>query len=83
VQGFSGLLGLATVALEALLSVEATALSGFGLFSGVSFGLGHGFLSITITWILDRKETMSHRVSISTGRLKMATEPLGISIIPL
>jgi hypothetical protein len=33
-QGFSGLLRLATVAFEAFLSVAATALSGFSLFSG-------------------------------------------------
>jgi hypothetical protein len=45
-QGFDGLLCLATVAIEALLSVEATALSSFGLFAGVSFGLGHGDLLI-------------------------------------
>ena len=45
-QGFDGLLCLATVAIEALLSVEATALSSFGLFAGVSFGLGPGDLLI-------------------------------------
>ena len=78
-QGLGGLLGLATVAIEALLSVEATALSGFGLFVGVSFRGGHDdLLSIAITRILDRKETMSHRVSISPCRLKTATEPLCI-----
>jgi hypothetical protein len=78
-QGFGGLLGVATVPFEALLRVEATAPSGFGLFSGVSFSLGHAdLLSIAITWILDRKETMSHRVSISPCRLKTATEPLCI-----
>jgi hypothetical protein len=37
-QGLSGLLRVATVALETLLGVTATAHSGFGLFSGVSFG---------------------------------------------
>jgi hypothetical protein len=78
-QGLGGLLRLATVALEALLSVEATAPAGFGLVSGVSVGLGHdNRLSIVITRILDRKETMSHRVAISTCRLKTATEPLCI-----
>jgi hypothetical protein len=45
-QSLGGLLRLATVALEALLSVEATAPSGFSLFSGVSFGLGHDHLLI-------------------------------------
>ncbi|HZC00619.1 MAG TPA: hypothetical protein VE844_04430 [Gammaproteobacteria bacterium] len=45
-QSIGGLLRLATVALEALLSVEATAPSGFSLFSGVSFGLGHDHLLI-------------------------------------
>jgi hypothetical protein len=65
-QGLGGLLRLATVALEALLSVEATALSGFGLFSSVSFGLGHAdLLCIVMSSIPDRKETMSPDVSIS------------------
>jgi putative ABC transport system substrate-binding protein len=65
-QGLGGLLRLATVTLEALLSVEATALSGFGWLSSVSFGLGHDdLLSIALTRILDRKEIMSHLVSIS------------------
>jgi hypothetical protein len=39
-QGLGSLLGLAPVAFEALQSVLATALSGFSLFSGVSFGWG-------------------------------------------
>src|SRR5206468_11899148 len=40
-QGLGGLLCLATVAIEALLSVMAAALSGFGLFFRVSFRWGH------------------------------------------
>src|SRR5688500_6587785 len=65
-EGFSSLLRLAPVALEALLGVAATAHSGFGLFSGVSFGWGHADLvCIVMRSIPDRKETMSHRVSMS------------------
>jgi len=49
-QGLGGLLGLATVALEVLLSVEAAAPSGFGLFSGLSFRWGHdAFLCIEMS----------------------------------
>jgi hypothetical protein len=49
-QGFDGLWCLATVAIEALLSVEATAPSSFSLFAGVSFGLGHAdFLYIVMS----------------------------------
>jgi hypothetical protein len=40
-QGFGGLLRLATVTLEALLSVVAASSSGFGLFFDVSFRWGH------------------------------------------
>jgi hypothetical protein len=61
-QGLGGLLGLAPIALKALLSIAAAALSGFGLFSGVSFGWGHdALLCIVMNLILDTKETMSHR----------------------
>jgi hypothetical protein len=66
-QGFGSLLGLATVALEALLSIEAAAPSGFGLFSSLSFSLGHddclriGINSIPV-WM---KEPMSPLASIS------------------
>jgi hypothetical protein len=68
-QGFGGLLGLAPVALKAILSVAAAALSGFGLFSGISFGWGHDdLLGIGMSSVLDTKETMSHGVSISECR---------------
>jgi hypothetical protein len=61
-QGLGGLLGLAPIALKALLSIAAAALSGFGLFSGVSFSWGHDdLLCIVMNLILDTKETMSHR----------------------
>ena len=75
-QGLSSLLRLATVALEALLSVEATALSGFSLFFGVSFGLGHDdLLCIGMRSIRDTKETMPRCVSISARRLKARNCP--------
>src|SRR5687768_11159068 len=65
-EGFGSLLRLAPVALEALLGVAATAHSGFGLFSGVSFGWGHADLvCIVMRSIPDIRETMSHRVSMS------------------
>src|SRR5688500_18235457 len=65
-EGFGSLLRLAPVALEALLGVAATAHSGFSLFSGVSFGWGHADLvCIVMRSILDIRETMSHRVSMS------------------
>jgi hypothetical protein len=40
-QALGGLFGLAPVTLEALLSVVAAALSGFGLFFGVAFRWRH------------------------------------------
>jgi hypothetical protein len=43
-QGFGGLLRLAPVAVETLLSVAMIALSGFGMFFGLSFGRGHADL---------------------------------------
>jgi hypothetical protein len=75
-QGLGGLLGLATVTLEALLSVEAAARSGFGLFFGVSFGWGHDdLLCLIMSSILDIKETMPHRVSISARHFKGRNQP--------
>src|SRR6266481_1337395 len=66
-QGFGGLLRLVPIAVEALLSVTTAALSGFGLFFRVSFGLGHdALLRIVIISLPDIKETMSHLVSISS-----------------
>jgi len=41
-------LGLGALWLEAFLGFEATALSGFGLFFGISFGYGHGKLLRTV-----------------------------------
>src|SRR5687768_3359915 len=65
-EGFGSLLRLAPVALEALLGVAAPAHSGFGLFSGVSFGWGHADLvCIVMRSIPDIRETMSHRDSMS------------------
>ena len=62
-QSFGGLLGLAPVALKALLGVSAAAQSGVGLFSGVSFGWGDdALLCIVMNLILDTKETVSPRV---------------------
>jgi hypothetical protein len=60
-------LGLTTVTLEAFLSLVAAALSGFGLFFGVSFRSGHDdFLCIVISSIpVSMKETMSYLASIS------------------
>jgi hypothetical protein len=43
-EGLDGTLRLGMVALEAFRSSAATALSGFGLFFGVSFASGHGAL---------------------------------------
>jgi hypothetical protein len=58
---------LVPIAVEALLSVTTAALSGFGLFFRVSFGLGHdALLRIVIISRPDIKETMSHLVSISS-----------------
>src|SRR5437773_10141119 len=66
-QGLGGLLCLATVAIEALLSVMAAALSGFGLFFRVSFRWGHDdLLRIVMSPIPTyMKETMSHLASTS------------------
>src|SRR3989454_3050721 len=67
VQGFGGLLRLVPITVEALLSVTTAALSGFGVFFRVSFGLGHdALLRIVIISRPDIKETMSHLVSISS-----------------
>jgi hypothetical protein len=71
-EGLSGLLPLATIALEALLSVSAATVSGFGLFFGISFEWGHD------DFLVDRdpfdsgidKETLSHRMSISSQPTK-------------
>src|SRR6266478_2470312 len=66
-QGFGGMLRLVPIAVEALLSVTTAALSGFGLFFRVSFGLGHdALLCIVIISLPDIKATMSHLVSISS-----------------
>src|SRR5438093_1302106 len=65
--GFGGLLRLVPITVEALLSVTAAALSGFGVFFRVSFGLGHdALLRIVIISLPDIKETMSHLVSIAS-----------------
>src|SRR2546430_7922304 len=66
-QGFGGLLRLVPITVEALLSVTTAALSGFGVFFRVSFGLGHdALLRIVIISRPDIKETRSHLVSISS-----------------
>ena len=41
-EGFDVALSLSLLALRTFLSMETTTLDGFGLFSGVSFGRGHG-----------------------------------------
>src|SRR2546430_5826217 len=66
-QGFGGLLRLVPITVAALLSVTTAALSGFGVFFRVSFGLGHdALLRIVIISRPDIKETRSHLVSISS-----------------
>src|SRR5207249_10833785 len=61
------LLRLVPIAVEAFLSVTTAALSGFGWFFRVSFGLGHdALLRIVIISLSDIKETMSHLVSIAS-----------------
>jgi len=47
-EGRDILLGLGALLLEALVGLEATAFSGFGLFVGVSFHGGHGELLRTV-----------------------------------
>jgi hypothetical protein len=56
-QGLGSLLGLAAVALETLLSVEAAAPSSSGLFFGVPFRWGHDdLLRLVIYLILDSRK---------------------------
>jgi hypothetical protein len=60
-DGLDRVLGLSARWLEALLGIESTAFSGFGLFGGASFHKGHGEILRTVGGILlDSKETMSH-----------------------
>jgi hypothetical protein len=49
-EGLGGVLRLATITFEALLSYEATALSGFGPLFGVSLREGHGAL-LRFVWV--------------------------------
>jgi len=50
-EGFGGVLRLTAVSREALVSLEAAALAGFGLFFGVSLCGGHGAL-LRCVWVL-------------------------------
>jgi hypothetical protein len=60
VQSLCSLLRLTPVALKAFMSVSATALSGFGLFLGVSFAGGHrGLLPTVMLAMHGEKDTMS------------------------
>src|SRR5439155_17629240 len=83
-QGLGGLLCLATVAIEALLSVMAAALSGFGLFFRVSFRWGHDdLLRIVMSSIpAYMKETMSHLASISKRQTRGEDAPAPPSYKP-
>ena len=47
-EGLGGVLRLAAITCEALLGLQAAALSGFGLFFGASFGWGHGVLRCSV-----------------------------------
>jgi hypothetical protein len=84
-QGLGGLLRLATVAIEALLSVEAAALSGFGLFLGLSFRWGHDdLLRIAIHSIpVLMKETVSLASRFQPIISRAATQPSCLHISPL
>ena len=83
-QGLGGLLRLAPVTIETLLSRVTATLSGFGLFSGVSFGLGHAvLLRIVIRLIVDTKETLSHDGSISKRDVKGAIQSSDSGLTPL
>jgi hypothetical protein len=66
-EGLSSLLCLAPILLEALLSKATAALSGFGGFFRVSFGLGHDDL-LRIISRPDMQETMSHDASLPNGQ---------------
>src|SRR5207249_10741225 len=83
-QGLGGLLCLATVAIEALLSVMAAALSGFCLFFRVSFRWGHDdLLRIVMSSIPTyMKETMSHLASISKRQTRDEDAPAPPSYKP-
>src|SRR5437016_8527044 len=83
-QGLGGLLCLATVAIEALLSVMAAALSGFGLFFRVTFRWGHDdLLRIVMSSIPTyMKETMSHLASISKRQTRGEDAPAPPSYKP-
>src|SRR5206468_8867172 len=83
-QGLGGLLCLATVAIEALLSVMAAALSGFGLFFRVSFRWGHDdLLRIVMSSIPTyMKETMSHLASIAKRQTRGEDAPAPPSYKP-
>jgi hypothetical protein len=47
-EGLGGVLRLAAIALQALVSLEAAALSGFGVFFRRSFAWGHGLLLCSV-----------------------------------
>jgi hypothetical protein len=47
-EGLGGVLRLAAIALQALVSLEAAALSGFGVFFRRSFAWGHGVLLCSV-----------------------------------
>src|SRR5438552_18861152 len=83
-QGLGGLLCLATVAIEALLSVMAAALSGFGLFFRVSFRWGHDDLLRIVMRSIPAymKETMSHLASISKRHTRGEDAPATPSYKP-
>src|SRR5438094_2168313 len=83
-QGLGGLLCLATVAIEALLSVMAAGLSGFGLFFRVSFRWGHDHLLRIVMRSIPAymKETMSHLASISKRQTRGEDAPAPPSYKP-
>jgi hypothetical protein len=77
VEGLGGPLGVAPILLQTFLSVTTAALASFGVFFRVSFCWGHDdLLRIVIMSIPDRKETMSHPISIS-HRQTMGDDPPG------
>jgi len=84
-ESLKGPLGLLLIASQALVGFLTTALSGFGVFFGVSFAWGHGVLLRTV--MISRsglKVTLSHQVPDGKPASDKAT-PHGrsVSISPL
>jgi hypothetical protein len=84
-EGLEGTLSLGVVTLEALVSLVAAALSGFGVFFSVSLSLGHGDLLHTmIIATHGLKDTLVH--SISHGKLqseKAVPQERSVAISPV